>query len=48
VEELDLDYTSVNISEIMLKLKGHEKCHGFGPAYPLDLVDSVISKCLQE
>lgn len=48
VEELDLDYTSVNIPEIMLKLKGHEKCHGFGPAYPLDLVDSVISECLQE
>lgn len=48
VEELDLDYTSVDISEIMFKLKGHERCHGYGPAYPLALVDRVISECLQD
>lgn len=29
--------------EVMLKLKGSEKCHGFGPAYPLELVDKAIN-----
>lgn len=29
----------VNILEIMQMLRGNEQCHGFGPGYPVDMID---------
>ncbi|ABN68120.2 predicted protein, partial [Scheffersomyces stipitis CBS 6054] len=45
-EELDLDFDSLDITEVMNRLRGHEKCHGYGPAYPLDLVNQALSDVL--
>lgn len=42
VEEEDME---LDIIEVMLKLKGHEACHGYGPAYSLKLIDSIIEQC---
>lgn len=42
VEEEDME---LDIIEVMLKLKGHESCHGYGPAYSLKLIDSIIEQC---
>lgn len=42
VEEEDME---LDIIEVMLKLKGHETCHGYGPAYSLKLIDSIIEQC---
>lgn len=36
------EYENVDLVEAMQLLKGNEVCHGFGPAYPLDLVESVL------
>lgn len=36
---------NIDVSDVMLKLKGNEKCHGFGPAYSADLVNKVINEC---
>lgn len=44
-EEMGLEEGSMDILEIMTKLRGNERCHGFGPAYSLDLVDQVIREC---
>ncbi|KAK6458805.1 Fcr3 transcriptional regulator [Scheffersomyces xylosifermentans] len=44
MEEMDLDSDSVDVNEVMNKLKGHERCHGYGPAYPLELVKEVITE----
>lgn len=41
-EDLDKD---IDVIEIMEKLKGHERCHGYGPAYPLKLVQEVAERC---
>lgn len=38
-------YTNLDIVEIMNNLKGNERCHGYGPAYPLELVDQVVDQC---
>ncbi|CAI5759952.1 unnamed protein product [Candida verbasci] len=46
VEEFDLDFNSIDIKEVMNKLKGSEKCHGWGPAYDKTLVDQAIQSCL--
>ncbi|ODV81635.1 uncharacterized protein CANTADRAFT_24503 [Suhomyces tanzawaensis NRRL Y-17324] len=44
-DEYSIDYDGIDIPLIMSKLKGNERCHGFGPAYPLELVDRVIAEC---
>lgn len=36
-------YENVDLFEVMQLLRGKEKCHGYGPAYPLDLVDSALN-----
>ncbi|KAI5956544.1 FCR3 [Candida jiufengensis] len=46
-EEANLDSNSIDFVEVMNKLKGNEKCHGYGPAYPLDLVNKVIESCIE-
>lgn len=38
-EEQELD-----VLEVMKRLRGNERCHGYGPAYPLDLVNQIISQ----
>lgn len=38
-------YANLDILEIMNCLKGNERCHGYGPAYPLELVEQVIDQC---
>lgn len=45
--ELNEDY-SLDIPGIIGELRGKEICHGFGPAYPLHLVNEIIVKHLQE
>lgn len=42
-EELDQD---IDIIEVMAQLKGNEKCHGYGPAYPMKLVQQVVERNL--
>lgn len=46
VEEADLDFNSIDFNDVMERLKGAERCHGYGPAYPLDLVDQAIESSL--
>jgi len=41
-EEYDLEPETIDVNLIMSKLRGHELCHGYGPAYPIDLVDSTF------
>ncbi|KAK6462973.1 hypothetical protein DFJ63DRAFT_334545 [Scheffersomyces coipomensis] len=43
-EEYDIDLHNLDVNLIMSKLRGHEKCHGFGPAYPLELVQKVFAE----
>ncbi|KAK6205463.1 Fcr3 transcriptional regulator [Scheffersomyces amazonensis] len=43
-EEKDIDLHNLDINTIMNKLRGHEKCHGFGPAYSLELVQRVFEE----
>ncbi|CUM46336.1 uncharacterized protein AC631_05827 [Debaryomyces fabryi] len=38
-------YENLDILEIMSCLKGNERCHGYGPAYPLELVEQIIDQC---
>ncbi|ODQ77192.1 hypothetical protein BABINDRAFT_41983 [Babjeviella inositovora NRRL Y-12698] len=39
----DLD-NELDIAMVMSELKGNEKCHGHGPAYPVDMVKDVLSR----
>jgi hypothetical protein len=41
-EEYDIEPETIDVNLIMSKLRGHELCHGFGPAYPIDLVDHTF------
>lgn len=38
------DYENLDIVEVMERLRGNERCHGYGPAYPLQLVNEVIEQ----
>ncbi|AAS50788.1 ABR018Cp [Eremothecium gossypii ATCC 10895] len=38
----------IDVYYIMQLLKGAEVCHGFGPAYPRELIDSLVGECLNE
>ncbi|KAI5967957.1 FCR3 [Candida margitis] len=42
VEEANLDLSTIDFNEVMDRLKGNEKCHGYGPAYPLSLVQQAV------
>lgn len=42
------DNVVLNIPEIMMELRGQEKCHGFGPAYPLTAVNEIIVQHIHE
>ncbi|KAI5964165.1 FCR3 [Candida pseudojiufengensis] len=46
-EEANLDSSSIDFTEVMSKLKGNERCHGYGPAYSLNLVNKVIKECIE-
>lgn len=35
-------YENLDLIEVMELLKGTEVCHGFGPAYPLDVVEDAL------
>lgn len=37
-------YENVDLAEVMQLLRGKERCHGYGPAYPLELVDQAINQ----
>lgn len=41
-------YERLDLLEVMRLLKGQEVCHGFGPAYPLSMVDNAILTVLQQ
>ncbi|GEQ72443.1 hypothetical protein JCM33374_g6130 [Metschnikowia sp. JCM 33374] len=36
------EYENIDMMEVMQNLKGSEVCHGYGPAYPLSVVDSAL------
>ncbi|AGO10470.1 AaceriABR018Cp [[Ashbya] aceris (nom. inval.)] len=38
----------IDVYYIMQLLKGAEVCHGFGPAYTRELIDSLVGECLNE
>ncbi|CDK29000.1 unnamed protein product [Kuraishia capsulata CBS 1993] len=40
-EEVDVD-----VHRVMMLLKGNEKCHGHGAAYPLALVNEAVKACI--
>ncbi|TID28282.1 hypothetical protein CANINC_002595 [Pichia inconspicua] len=42
------DNVVLNIPEIMAELRGKEKCHGFGPAYPLRLVNQIVVQHIED
>ncbi|WPK24882.1 hypothetical protein PUMCH_002180 [Australozyma saopauloensis] len=35
-------YENVDLLEVMLLLKGKEVCHGYGPAYPLEVIEDAL------
>lgn len=39
------DNSDIDIIKVMELLRGHEKCHGYGPAYLIELVESAIERC---
>lgn len=41
LEEAGIELETDDIQAIMQSLKGHERCHGFGPAYPVSDVDAA-------
>lgn len=45
--KVETENLNVDVVEVMRKLKGNEKCHGFGPAYPVDLIDQVLEACAE-
>ncbi|KAG7196155.1 uncharacterized protein KQ657_000167 [Scheffersomyces spartinae] len=47
-QQLDVDYQDVDVGEIIGQLRGNEKCYGYGPAYPLELVDQVVENTILE
>lgn len=47
-EELEREDQFFDVVGIMERLKGNEKCHGFGPAYPVELVDQAILESIRE
>ncbi|GMG56384.1 unnamed protein product [Ambrosiozyma monospora] len=44
----DEDGDAFDIMGVMEELKGKEKCHGYGPAYPLALVDDIVRRHLHQ
>lgn len=42
------EYYGVDMYEVMQLLKGSEKCHGYGPAYELRLVEQALEKVRTE
>ncbi|KAM9900241.1 hypothetical protein OXX79_005257 [Metschnikowia pulcherrima] len=38
------EYENVDMIEVMMALKGNEVCHGYGPAYPLGVVDEALQR----
>ncbi|KAM9935078.1 hypothetical protein OXX80_005347 [Metschnikowia pulcherrima] len=38
------EYENIDMVEVMMALKGNEVCHGYGPAYPLELVDEALQR----
>lgn len=36
-------YENLDLIEVMQLLKGREVCHGYGPAYPLDVVEDALN-----
>lgn len=40
------EFENVDMMEVMTLLKGNELCHGYGPAYPLDLVEAALCQVL--
>ncbi|GEQ68327.1 hypothetical protein JCM33374_g1995 [Metschnikowia sp. JCM 33374] len=42
------EYENIDMMEVMQNLKGTEVCHGYGPAYPLSVVDSVLDAVVDQ
>lgn len=47
-QQHDVEYQDVDVGEIIGQLRGNERCHGYGPAYPLELVDQVVENAMVE
>lgn len=39
---------NVDVPYIMTKLRGNEVCHGFGPAYPLEMINEIILNAINQ
>ncbi|CUM68289.1 uncharacterized protein PRCAT00006011001 [Priceomyces carsonii] len=35
---------ALDVADVMAKLKGNEKCHGYGPAYSFNLINHIINE----
>lgn len=42
IKQEEEEFENVDMLEVMQHLRGNEKCHGYGPAYALDLVNNVL------
>lgn len=42
IKKEEEQFEKVDMMEVMQLLKGTEVCHGYGPAYPLDVVDNAL------
>lgn len=42
IKQEEEEFENVDMIEVMQHLRGNEKCHGFGPAYALELVNNVL------
>lgn len=42
------EYENIDMMEVMTLLKGSEACHGYGPAYPLELVEAALRQVVEQ
>lgn len=42
------EYANLDTIKVMDKLRGNEKCHGYGPAYSLSLVEQAIQEVISD
>lgn len=42
------DDVEIDILQVMNVLKGNERCHGYGPGYPIEIVQLLLRKVLEQ
>lgn len=46
-EDYEREGRYIDVVAVMAQLKGKERCHGYGPAYPLAQVEAAVAQSLQ-